>query len=86
MINLQKKIKVEGGSNDNIYRRIYPKGPSAPTFYWVPIMHKKDIPLRPIVLSRGTVTYGVANKLARILKPLVGKTSNHIKNTKDFID
>ena len=32
-------------------------------------------PLRPIVLSRGSVTYGVAKVLAKILRPLVGKSS-----------
>ena len=30
-------------------------------------------------------TYGLANVLARILKPLVGKTIYHVKNTKEFV-
>ena len=43
-------------------------------FYGLPKIHKPDTPLRPIVSSCGSVTYGVAKELAKILKPLVGKS------------
>ena len=46
----------------------------------------KPIPLRPIVSSRGSVTYGVTKVLAKILKPLVVKSLHHIQSTKDFVD
>ena len=36
--------------------------------------------------STGTVSYNTSKELANILKPLVGWTSHHLKNTKDFID
>ena len=49
-------------------------------------MHKEGIPLRPIVSSVGSVSYETAKELSRILKPLVGKTTHHVKNTKDFIE
>ena len=42
--------------------------------------------MRPIVSSIGTVTYQTSKELARILKPLVGKSPHHVKNTQDFID
>ena len=71
---------------DNIYRRMYPTRASSPKFYGLPKIHKKDIPLRPIVSSIGSVTYGVAKELARILKPLVGKSSHHVNNTKESAD
>ena len=35
--------------------------------------------------STGTVGYNTAKELARILKPLVGLSSHHLQNTKDFI-
>ena len=42
--------------------------------------------LRPTVSSRGSVTYGVAKELAKILKPLNGSTINHVNNSKEFAD
>ena len=36
--------------------------------------------------SCGSVTYGVAKDLAKILKPLVGKSPHHITSTQDFVD
>ena len=51
-----------------------------------PKIHKRGIPLRPIVSSRGSISYEVAKELARILKPLVGSSPHHINNTGDFIE
>ena len=36
--------------------------------------------------STGTVSYNTSKELANILKPLVGWTTHHLKNTKDFIE
>ena len=48
-------------------------------------MHKKDIPLIPIVSSIESVTYETAKELTRILKPLVGRSPHHVKNNQDYI-
>ena len=64
---------------------MYPTGAGYPQFYGLPKIHKPWIPLRPIVSSRGTVTYGTAKELARILKPLVGMSPHHVHNTRDFL-
>ena len=53
---------------------MYPTGCVPPKFYGLPKIHKPDTPLRPIVSSCGSVTYGVAKELAKILKPLLGKS------------
>ena len=82
LINILKKIKTEGNMDENTYRRVYPTGSSAPKFYWLPKIHKKDVPLRPIVSSTDSVTYGVAKELSRILKPLVGKSIYHVNNSR----
>ena len=50
------------------------------------IIHKPDTTLRPIGSSCGSVTYGVAKELAKILKPLVGKSPYHINSTHDFVE
>ena len=57
-----------------------------PRFYGLPKIHKPDTPLRPIVSSCGSVTYGVAKELAKILKPLVGKSPHHVNSTQDFVE
>ena len=65
---------------------MYPTGASSPKIYGLPKIDKKNNPLRPIVSSRGSVTYGVANELARILKPLTGNTIHHLNNSSEFAD
>ena len=55
-------------------------------FYGLPKIQKPDTPLRPIVSSCGSVTYGVAKELIKILKPLVGKSPHHINSTHDFVE
>ena len=54
--------------------------------YGLPKIHKPGTPLRPIVSSCGSATYGVAKELAKILKPLVGKSPHHITSTQDFVE
>ena len=65
---------------------MYPTGCASPKFFGLPKIHKPDTPLRPIVSSCGSVTYGLAKELAKILKPLVGKSPHHINSTQDFVE
>ena len=65
---------------------MYPTGCVLTKFYGLPKIHKPDTPLRPIVSSCGSVTYGVAKELAKIFKPLVGKFQHHINSTQDFVE
>ena len=58
----------------------------SPKFHGLPKIHKPDTPLRPIGSTCGSVTYGVAKELAKILKPLVGKSPHHINSTQDFLE
>ena len=58
----------------------------SPTFYGLPKIHRPDTLLRPIVSSCGSVTFGVAKELAKILKPLVGKSPHHINSTHDLVE
>ena len=74
------------GLDSNTHKSMYPKGSVPPKFYGLPNIHKPDTPLRPIVSSCGSVTYGVAKELAKILKPLVGKSPHHINSTQDFVE
>ena len=65
---------------------MYPMGCTSSKFYRLSMIHKTNTPLRPIVCSRGSVTYGVAKVQAKILKPLVGKSPHHVYSTKDFVE
>ena len=86
LINILKGIKTKTGLGSNTYKSMYPTGCVPPKFYGLPKIHKPDPPLWPIVSSCGSVTYGVAKELAKILKPLVGKSPHHINSTQDFVE
>ena len=86
LINILRNIKIEGRLSEEVYRRLYPTGAGSPKFYGLPKIHKPGIPLRPIISSIGTVTYNTAKELAKILKPLVGLSTHHVHNTKDFVE
>ena len=86
VISLLKTIKAEGGMSEALYKRLYPTGSGSPKFYGLPKVYKEGIPLRPIVSSIGAVSYETSKELARILKPLVGKSPHHVRNTQDSIE
>ena len=85
LISLVKDIKQTGGLSTNKYKQLYPTSAIPPKFYGLPKIHKTGTPLRPIVSSRGSITYGVAKELAHIIKPLVDQSPHHLKNTQHFI-
>ena len=85
LINILRRIKAESGMEDTIYRKMYPTGANSPRLYGLPKIHKNNL-LRPIVSSRGSITYGVAKELARILKPLTGNTIHDVNNSREFAD
>ena len=86
LISILKRVKNQTGLDSLTYKSMYPTGCVPPKFYGLPKIHKPDNPLRPIVSSCGSVTYGVAKELAKILKPLVGKSPHHIYSTQDFVE
>ena len=86
LINLQKTIKSEGGINNKTYKRLYPTGAVSPKYYGLPKIHKAGVPLRPIISSRGSATYETAKDLAKIIKPLVGRSPHYVQNNKDFLE
>ena len=85
-INLLKSIKAQGGMNEALYKKLYPTGAGVAKFYGLPNIHKRDTPLRPIVSSLGSVSYATSKELARILKPLVGRSSYHVHNNQDLLE
>ena len=86
LISILKRVKNQTGLDSLTYKSMYPTGCVPPKFYGLPKIHKADTPLRPIVSSCRSVTYGVAKELAKILKPLVGKSPHHINSTQDCVE
>ena len=86
LIQILKKIKEEGGMNEETYKKMYPTCAGIPKFYGLPKIFKTGVPLRPIVSSIGSVAYGTANELAWILKPLAGRSPYSVQNTKNFVE
>ena len=72
--------------SEALYKRLYPTGAGSPKFYGLPKVHTEGIPLRPIVSSIGAVSYETSKELARILKPLVGRSPHNVHNTQDFFE
>ena len=81
-IGLLKTIKAEGGINNITYKRLYPTGAGLPKYYGLPKIQKTGVPLRPIISSRDSATYETTKKLAKILKPLVGRSPIMSKTTR----
>ena len=86
LITKLRKIKKDSKLDEGMYRTMYPTGCVLPKFYGLPKIHKTGTPLRPIVSSRGSVTYGAAKVLTRVIQPLVGKSPNHIQVIYNIIE
>ena len=54
--------------------------------YGLPKIHKKDLPLRPIVSGNGSVFENCAKHLALVLNSVKGKNPHSIKNSIDFVE
>ena len=72
LITILKDIKQTGALNTTKYKQLYPTSAVPLKFYGHLKIHKAGTPLRPIVSSRGCITYGVAKERSHIIKPLVG--------------
>ena len=56
-----------------------------PKLYGLPKIHKTNVPLRPIVSQIDTPTYRLAKHVAKVLSPLRGHTTSHVKDSYQFI-
>ena len=84
LIGIPKDIKQRGGLKGSTYNRLYPTSAAPQSVIAFPKSIKLT-PLRPIVSSRGSITYGVAKELEGIIYPLGGQSPDHLKNTQHFV-
>ena len=66
LVKKLQELKNTGAITDITYRRLYPTSATIPRFYGLPKVHKSGAPLRPIVASRGSITYAVARHIRYI--------------------
>ena len=66
LITKCRRIKKERNLDTGKYKAMYPTGCIPPKFYGLPKIHKTGNPLRPIVSSRDSVTYGVPKVLSKV--------------------
>ena len=59
--------------------------PRTPLFYGLPKVHKKDIPLRPIVSGCDSPTDNLSRYITHFIQPLVTHLPSYIKDTKHFL-
>lgn len=56
-----------------------------PSFYGLPKIHKKDMPLRPITSTIGSAGYYLAKLFDRLLSCVFPRTDYHIRDTYEFV-
>jgi hypothetical protein len=86
VISHLKSLKDQNHIPIELYRHLYPTSTETPKFYCLPKVHKPQVPLRPIVASRNSMTYNLAKFIAKVLRPLVGKSERHLKNSQDLVN
>jgi len=69
-----------------MYRKFYPKGCSAPKFYGLPKIHKKETPLRPIEVCYSSPAKSAGRFLATIFKSLLTTQKSYIKSSIDLVE
>ena len=82
-----KQIISSSTLNDDIKKLTIPREKSSriPKAYGLPKIHKKDIPLRPIISAFSSPTHKLAQYLAKTLQPLAEQSNSYIKNSFHFL-
>ena len=86
MVSILTRLKDEGKISRELYSHLYPTSEKVPQLYCLPKVHKEGIPFRPIVDYTGSIGYNTSRFLADILTPIIGKTEQFVKNSKQLAD
>ena len=69
-----------------LYYRLRCRVPRSAKLYGLPKLHKRNIPMRPIVSFCGSPIYQLSKHLTSILKPLIDESQHKLQSTDNFID
>ena len=69
------------------YEKIYPSDPIPPRLYGTIKAHKanKNYPMRLVVSTIGTATYGISEYLVDLIQPTLNKNITRLKNSSSFV-
>ena len=79
-------LRRKGRLSEEAYHHLRSSAGSVPRLYGLPKVHKPNTPLRPIVSFVSSPTYGLSKFLASLLKPVVGQSVHHVKNSQQFAE
>uniref|UniRef100_A0A672HDU0 Reverse transcriptase domain-containing protein n=1 Tax=Salarias fasciatus TaxID=181472 RepID=A0A672HDU0_SALFA len=83
---LLKPLLAEEKIDKDTYNHLIPTANITPRIYGTPKIRRKDAPLRPVVDSIGSVTYNLSKALVDLIKPLVGQSNQHCKNSRQLVE
>jgi hypothetical protein len=81
-LDLKHKEKIENST----YDLIRPQNEKCPILYGLPKIHKKGIPMRPIVDYRYTPGHGLSIFLKKMLHYIIADHDSTLKNTYEFVE
>jgi len=67
IMEILKKMKLEGKINESLYEKIRPVGSQPPSLYGLAKVHKNNIPVRPVLSMPGSVYHKIGNQVAEWL-------------------
>ena len=68
ILSTLKELQKQGKITDSLFDRLKPIGSQAPRLYGLAKVHKKDIPLRPVLSMPGSAYHKIANQVSEWLK------------------
>ena len=81
------KLRKENKFTNKTYFELYPSDPIPPRLYGTIKVHKpeKNFPMRVIVSTIGTLSYGISKYLVDITQPTLSKNHHKVKISKSFV-
>ena len=85
--NILKDLNKKKRFTKKEYEDIYPSDPIPPRMYGTIKAHKpsKNYPMRIVVSTIGTVTYGISEYLVKLIQPILNKNRTRLKNSISFV-
>ncbi|GJQ76307.1 hypothetical protein Trydic_g2034 [Trypoxylus dichotomus] len=71
---------------DEVKKQVIVTEALPPRLYGLPKIHKRDIPLRPIVSAIGAPTFLLVKHLTTLLQPYIGEKPSYIRDSAHFVE
>ena len=84
IVTLLKELKAKGCIDDNLYKKLKPRGSQPARIYGLAKVHKTTIPLRPVLSMPGTSYYKIGLQVAEWLSVVPECRIN--SSTKSIVD